>query len=130
MERGSLLMKDSLREEFWELCSLANREYENTYSPNDIEHLLLEILVLVRTNSLYIDTWEECFQDLVNDGLKGPYEILIFCMRELRWDTVKNMLENRIQNTNDHRIISVMNQVLEVYNDEWNDSDLYHYYSK
>ena len=37
---------------------------------------------------------------------------------------------NKIEESDDLRIISAMNDILEVYEDEWEDADLYEYYSK
>ena len=95
----------------------------------EAEPLYLELLEFLKVN---LDKKEYFAKKLANrvKNAQEPWEAIQFCMRELKWEAVKNAALDRISSTDDPRVISVMNDILAVYEDEWEDADLYKYYSK
>lgn len=76
------------------------------------------------------DSREFFVNDFVKRVQKGiqPWEVTQFCMRELQWPEIKEAVIERSKKTDDWRIISVMNDIFEVYESVWEDADLYKYY--
>jgi len=50
-----------------------------------LEPALLQILNYIKKNQHLKPELVVYFSRLINDGAVGPYEIIIFCMRELQW---------------------------------------------
>lgn len=95
-----------------------------------LEPYLLKVLNHIKQNTTFKKEQLKYFHDLIIDGSLGPFEIIVFCMRELQWQEVATMAQERSKATNDPRTISVMQNILAVYEEDWEDSDLYEYYSK
>lgn len=114
---------------FKKMAMIVQKKWENTYGSEEIESELLDILSFVKTNLNERNELSKCFIEIVNDYRNGPLEIVIFSMRELKWDEVRNAALNRKLISDDPRVWSAMNDVLAVYEDEWEDAELYKYYS-
>lgn len=121
-------MIDSTISQFWNKCEVIRLSWAATSGTNEIEHLLIELLMFVRSHPEAGKHLKECFERLVFDRNLGPLEIIIFCMRELRWPEIKDAVLSKMKGTNDPRILAGLDSVLAVYEDEWEDSDLYEYY--
>lgn len=115
---------------FQKMAMITQKKWENTYGSEELEPELLDILNFVKANPNKRNVLSQCFIDIVNDYRNGPLEIVVFSMRELQWDEVKDAASSRMQISDDPRVQSAMNDVLAVYKDEWEDADLYKYYSK
>lgn len=115
---------------FKKMAMIAQKKWENTYSSEELEPELLDSLNFVKANLNKRNVLSQCFIDIVNDYRNGPLEIVVFSMRELQWVEVKDAALSRKQISDDPRVQSAMNDVLAVYEDEWEDADLYKYYSK
>lgn len=96
---------------------------------NDIEENLLEILVFIKNNIQYRADISNYFIDRIHRKKIFPLEIIIFAMRELQWPEIKEAALDEINAADDPRIISAMNHILEVYDKEWQDAEMYKYYS-
>ncbi len=118
-----------ITEEFWALCLHANNTKGQDCGLDQLEPDLLNILNFTKLHADKREELAECFFGLVHDRTKGPFEILIFCMRELRWPEVRVEVEKRLEKSEDPRVHSVLNEILDVYEDEWDDADMYSYYS-
>jgi hypothetical protein len=117
-------------EKFLSLCNTVKKREAITYGVNEIEKELLNILNFIKEHKLYEKEYKNFLIEIVR-GLKlYPLQIIIFCMRELQWEEIKNAAISEKNNTNDWRIISSMNDILQVYETEWEDADMYQYYSK
>ncbi len=114
---------------FNKLAFIVKNKWEITYGTNEIEPELLNILDFVKKNIAYRMEIANCFIDIINDYTKGPLEIVVFCMRELQWQEVKEAAGSRQISHKDPRVKFAMQKILDVYEREWNDADLYHYYS-
>ena len=95
----------------------------------EAEPLYLELLEFLKINSDKKDCLSEKLANRVKNA-QQPWEAVQFCMRELKWEAVKNAALGRRNSADDPRVISVMNDILAVYENEWEDADMYQYYSK
>jgi hypothetical protein len=115
---------------FIDLCDAVKRKEKITYGVNEIEKELLDVLNYIK---IYKKGEEEIKAFLIKI-VKGeeiyPLEIIIFCMRELQWLEIKEAAIEEKTKTHDWRIISSMNHILEVYENNWECADMYEYYSK
>ena len=119
----------NVKNSFKKMAMVTQKKWENTYGSEGIEPELLDILNFVKANLEKRNILSQCFIDIINDFRNGPLEIVIFSMRELKWCEVKNAALNRKKNNDDPRVWSAMDHVLAVYEDKWEDADLYKYYS-
>lgn len=112
------------------LCQETQNKWEVTYGANEIEDCLLKVLIFIKKNLKHRSEFSNYFIDRIQRKEKFPLEIIIFCMRELQWSEIKEAVINEIYKASDPRIISAMKQILEVYETDWEDADMYEYYSK
>jgi hypothetical protein len=119
---------------FWRLCDDVRKIWEKEVGTRELEPTLLRILELVRSTPSHRQQFVAAFNEIVRREYKGsgrvPHEVLVFCMRELRWDAVRQSVIDERGRAEDPRVQSVMDQILEVFDDEWPDADLYEYYSR
>ena len=115
---------------FKKMSIATQKKWETTYGSDALEPELLSILNFAKANPDKQNELSECFIGIINDYRNGPLEIVVFSMRELQWSEVKNAALTRKQSSDDPRVWSAMNDVLNVYEKEWEDADLYKYYSK
>lgn len=115
-------------EQFWLLVRNAESAWENTDGADELEPYLLAVLEFVKKNITHRAELLKCFNTLVWED-KGPIEILEFCMRELRWKEVQETAIQAMKENTDIRILNALDRFLAVYEDEWEDADLYKYYS-
>ena len=112
-----------------ELGLQAEAILKESYGVNAIEGKLLEMLQTIKSNPEYKNDFVKVFQFFIDDG-DVPYEATQFCMRELQWPEIKQYAVSMMENSNDPRVQKVANEILAVYEDEWEDEDLFNYYSK
>ena len=112
---------------FYKICGCIKAEWR---SPKQIdEKNLIEALSFVKENKKYKPELLKYFIGILNGEVDMPLELVEFCMRELQWPEIKTLALEQLKKS-DPRIRSSMEHVLEVYEPEWSDSDLYQYYSK
>jgi len=105
----------------------------NYYDCRKVEPYYVKVLEFVKEHPECRSAFIKEFMGIL--GSKGmPWELIQFCMRELQWQEIKDAvllkMKEEIAGNHDWRIISVLSSILEVYEEEWEDSDLYLYYSK
>jgi len=125
-KEGLMIMK--VADEFWTLVQAAESAWQKTDGTDELEPYLLQILQFVQSNSNSREELVENFKTIVKEE-KWPIEILEFCMRELKWDEIKLSVLQEMSNSSDLRVRDALSRVLAVYEKEWEDSDLYKYYS-
>jgi len=126
METGE--MKDTTSLKFWELIRLAQEVWDRTYSVNEIEPYLLDILKFAKKHPHEQNKLATAFISLLKEH-RATIEILQFCMRELQWQGVKEAIEERMrQNAGNLRLLNALQKILDVYSEEWQDADIYGYY--
>ena len=93
-----------------------------------VEKSFIQMLGIIKNNM----ELKSSFLDIFSKSIKSDYmpiELIQFCMRELKWPEVKLMAIKQLEHSNDPRLISSIGSILEVYETEWPDEDLYDYYS-
>lgn len=124
-------MKEKIMGAFYELCMKAKNTWENSYSgTSELEPDLLLILKFVKEHAEYKNEFIQGFQEIINGSNTAPLEIVIFCMRELQWQEIKDAAAERLLSHDDWRIKSAMQDIIDVYSPIWGNSDLYQYYSE
>lgn len=97
---------------------------------NEFESLLLELLNFVKSRSQDAAYFKQCFIDIVIGVKYVPFEAVEFCMRELQWPEVRDVALRRLIDSPDFRVKDIMNRIIEVYDQVWQNRDLYAYYSQ
>lgn len=92
------------------------------------EPYYLEILSFIKEHPERHDFFVRDFINRLKKGIQ-PWEVIQFCMRELQWIEIRDAAIKEKSETDDWRVICIMNDILAVYEEEWEDSDLYPYYS-
>ena len=115
---------------FISLCDELKQKEAISFGVNEIESELLKILKHIKNDKENRELIKQFLIQIVKGIKLYPLEIIIFCMRELQWEEIKEVAIYESKNTNDWRIISSMKQILAVYDSEWEDADMYEYYSK
>lgn len=124
-------MNKNTEELFEHLCLESKKLWEESkLGTKEIEPSLLNILNFVKNNINYKLIFSNKFKKILIDPNEGPLEIVIFCMRELQWLEIKNAALERSAKISDMRTKSAMRDVIAVYEDKWEDADLYEYYTK
>lgn len=124
-------MNNHIIKKFEDLCYIAKNIWENnTHGIRDLEPYLLDILKFTKNNLELKSKLAKSFIKIINDHRNGPLEIVMFAMRELRWEEVMMAALERKRTSTDPRVWTGMNDVLDVYEDDWEDADMYEYYSK
>ena len=77
------------------------------------------------------DILEQCFIEVIHSRKwRVSIDVLEFCMHELRWPKVKEVIENIVRNTQDIRQRQALYHIPEAYSDDWDGFEYYNYYSK
>ena len=120
----------NLSADFFGLCEEVSSVFGRGCGLNIIEPYLLKILEFSKKHPEGRIELVKCFNRIIEDRSAGPLEIVIFCMRELRWPEVEKEAIDRLTSCDDLRVQSAMNNVLAVYDEEWEDADFYEYYQQ
>lgn len=112
------------------LCFNVQKKWEISYGVNEIEDLLLQVLNFLKANSENYLEFSNYFVDRLQRKEQFPLEIMIFAMRELQWPEIKQAAISEKEKTDDWRIISAMNDIISVYEEDWEGVDMYEYYMK
>lgn len=67
----------------------------------------------------------QAFVDIALHKIKGPRDIVEFCMHELRWPEVKQALTDRLQAETSERMRHYLRGLLESFDDNWDHAHLY-----
>ena len=102
----------------------------NSFGVGDLESLLVDLLLYVRKCPIQQKLLEARFITLFLTGSPGSVEVLEFLMRDLQWEAIRNELQRIQDSHNDFRVINEAKRVLEVFEAEWANEDIYRYYSE
>ena len=99
-----------------------------TYSYSDIEQQLIDLLRFLESNMNWRADLEPVLMEIVGTSPDGVVQILEFTMHTLRWDGVHRALENLRDTTPNWNEKRTAERILEAWEDDWEDADLYDYY--
>lgn len=111
------------------LFAVAVRASEGGESATDFEPAFSALLDYIR---LHPDIHPRALDTLV-EGVRNNslgWELVSFLMHDLRWPEVREITLQVIQRAVDWRIKTPMSHILEAYDDEWDEADIYHRYRK
>jgi hypothetical protein len=112
-----------------ELFSAANKACEEGQSIADFEPAFVALLN-------YLDQHPGCHayaeHSFVEDIRGGNFcwELVSFCMHKLRLEAVRDEAVRALSTLHDPRSKAVLSHVLESFEDEWKDADMYAYYRR
>jgi hypothetical protein len=118
-----------IRERFWELCSRA----EDSYDGPELESVLVEVLRLIDSCPDARLELARCFIDLVRQPDRGSWEIVEFCMHNLRWPEVRRAVVEDLEKAKadqDGRAVPILSQILAAFDPAWPNADLYGNYKR
>jgi hypothetical protein len=121
---------EEIQQEFWRLIDVVEKKQSETYSLDELEPSLLAVLNFSKKNSDSRQVLEECFIELIHKPKRGSLEVLVFCMHELRWPKIKQVIEEIVRNTKDIRKRDALWDIPEAYSDDWDGREYYKYYSR
>jgi hypothetical protein len=112
-------------EQFWTLCSEAKQVSETTLDSRQREPAFLAILQLVQEHPQARSAFAYCFIHLFHWPELGPWNLIEYCMRELRWEEVQSHLAGIAAVTPEINCRSIANRILEVFQDSWPSGRIY-----
>ncbi|GAA1479213.1 hypothetical protein GCM10009623_36590 [Nocardioides aestuarii] len=95
---------------------------------NVYEHALVDLLQLLQSDRLPHSTAVDALLKLVRDWDWGAVELLEFSMRSLQWPEVREALAAHAAHGDDPRTRDLAQQVLQVFEPEWPDGEIYRTY--
>lgn len=101
---------------------------EQSPGVDSYEDLLIELLGLLRSGRLARAEATLPLRTLVSEWPPGAPEILEFTMHELRWPEIRGALEDHRVHGADFRTRDLAAQVLQAFEDEWPEGDIYRTY--
>ena len=127
-------MTMSLEQRFLDLCHTA---YVLDLPDGDWRHSeapMVALLALVREHpeerALFVRLFAE-----IDAGLHpAPYQLLAFCMHELRYPEIKEKILNDMHGREDTawyvRRMNYVSMIMHAYDDDWASADMWAYYEK
>lgn len=123
-------MKTETLLRFDTLCLEAKQACEQMNSSTQYEPYLQRVLAYVKAHPSLRAEFSDAFVQMLANSSKGPWELIAFCMHDLRWSEVQTAAIDEQQRDSDHRVKTIMANVIDAFSDNWGDADLYNYYSK
>lgn len=125
--------KQTIEETFWKMCEETDDfERENLDTPL-LEPYLLNILNFVKNNPEHEALFKEFFVQIGNRKKPHIAEILLYCMRELRYPEVKEAVNRHFKELGGPskvpRLIGFVSDINWVYEEEpWEDAIFFKYH--
>jgi len=125
---GSEMNSETLKQ-FEILCLAAKQACDQLGSATEFEPFLVRVLTYVKAHPSLNGNFRTAFIQMLDNPQKGPWELIPFCMHELRWPEVEAAARVRLMSASDWREKTIMAAVIDAFSDKWGDADLYSYYS-
>ena len=77
---------------FWKLCDEASCLDAGSLDARSSERPMVEIINLVESHPEHRETFVRCFSDLVLWRREGPFDLVPFCMRRLRFPEIPALI--------------------------------------
>jgi hypothetical protein len=125
------MTEDDLYQEFSKLMDAVQHTWETTYSADELEPDLLNVLNFTKQNLESKETLIQFFISLVKEKKwRGDIEVIEFCMHEFRWPEVKQAVEEIVATTQDIRERDALCRIPRAFSDDWDGVQFYSYYSR
>lgn len=110
-------------------CQDAKEASDKYHSSSLYEPYLIKILFYIKAHKPYKMEFVNFFQDSIENPGSIFWEIIMYCMRDLKWDEVKSTVLKKMDQEIDPRQRSILHSILGVYEENWEDSDLWVFYT-
>ena len=111
------------------LMEVANQQQDVGVSTVDFEDSFERVLDYIKRHPEVRETAEALFIEAL-DWVLDPWELIAFCMHELRWQSVRDAVETRLALSRNQREKPILRSILEAFEDDWVDRVLYAYYGR
>jgi hypothetical protein len=117
-------------EHFWSLCDEAKQLCESTVDSRKREPAFLAVLTFVQDQPQHRDMFAYCFMHLFHWPDLGPFDIIEYCMADLRWPEVHQYLAGIAAVTPEINCRYVANRILTAFKDPWPTGAIYERYAR
>jgi hypothetical protein len=112
-------------EQFWDLCNNAKQIAEKTADSREREPTFLAVLTFVQDHPQDRTSFADCFIHLFHWPELGPWNLIEYCMRELRWQEVQSHLSGIAAVTPEINCRYIANRILAAFQDPWPTGRIY-----
>jgi hypothetical protein len=116
-------------EQFWSLCEEAKLLCESTVDSREREPAFLAVLTFAKEQYQYRDMFAYCFMHLFHCPEFGPFDIIEYCMADLRWQEVYDYLAGIEAVTPEINCRYVANRIRAAFKDPWPAGAIYERYA-
>jgi hypothetical protein len=120
----------SVIEQFWGLCDEARRLSETTLDSREREPAFLAVLNFILDHPEERAAFAYCFLHLFHWPELGPWNLIEYCMRELRWEEVRSHLAGIAAVTPEINCRFIANYILTAFQDPWPHGRFYARYER
>jgi hypothetical protein len=120
----------SVVEQFWNLCKEAKQLCETTVDSRQREPAFLAVLTFIQEHPQDRQAFVYCFMHLFHWPELGPFDLIEYCMAELRWQEVQSYLAGISAVTPEHNCRSIANRILAGFRDPWANGRIYARYDR
>ena len=113
---------------FLTLCRKAKHSCETLDSVSDFEPDFMDVLNYIHANPTDKMEFVRIFIEMLDNKELGPWELISFCLHDQRWPEVKDAALNCLNISSDHRIKSVMADIVAACCDDWVGAKMYAYF--
>ena len=106
------------------LCEVADKATWEFNSASEFENFYVDVLNYINENIEY----KQEFIDILKDFMLDTFELVAFCMYELRWEEIKVEAEIQRDLNEDWRNKTCYIKIISAFRDDWNCRDMYQYY--
>lgn len=91
---------------------------------------LIKILYYIKSRIEYKDEFVEFFKKCIDIPELIFWEVIMYCMRDLQWEEIKEKIQTKLNSDFDLdlRYRRILEVILEAYEEDWEESDLWAYY--
>jgi hypothetical protein len=108
-------------DQFWQLCTEAKRMCDNTVDSRQREPAFLAVLKFIQEHPEDRPAFVFCLIHLLHWDWEdlGPFDLIEYCMSELRWQEVQTHLEGIYAVTPEINFRSIARRLLAAFRDPW-----------
>src|ERR1700722_11080282 len=112
-------------DQFWGLCREAKQIAETTLDSREREPAFLAVSTFIQEHPEERAAFVWCFLHLFHWPELGPWNLIEYCMRELRWQEVQTHLAGIAAVTPEINCRYIANRFLAVFQDSWPSGRIY-----
>lgn len=106
----------------------AEEVLERTYDQSAAEPIFEEVANFAGRSPAARSVLVEALLQVLSNP-KMPLELVEYCAHALRWVELREKVEQRLEDARDLRARAALERLLEAFEDDWNQSDIYRRFS-